>query len=157
RCLCAQRGGVPHHRSAFQERSTGSRRERTWTYEGKCEKKNLRRKIDRSSLLPSSATCFSFSPRSRTLAYTPRPMPVPADGVGNPLAVFASLWRHRDLVWQMTKREVVGRYRGSVLGLLWSFVHPLVMLAIYTFVFGVVLQARWQTEEEGLGFATVLF
>ena len=74
------------------------------------------------------------------------------------LAAFTSLWRHRELVWQLSKREVVGRYRGSVLGLFWSFLHPLVMLSIYTFVFGVVFQARWQEPvDDRLGFAMVLF
>ena len=47
------------------------------------------------------------------------------------------------MILQMTKRDILGRYRGSLLGLLWSFVNPLVMLAIYTFVFSVVFKARW--------------
>ncbi|MBU1413893.1 ABC transporter permease [Myxococcota bacterium] len=45
----------------------------------------------------------------------------------------------------MTKRDITGRYRGSVLGLTWSFFHPLIMLAVYSFVFSVVFQARWST------------
>jgi len=58
----------------------------------------------------------------------------------------------------MTKREVVGRYRGSILGILWSFLHPLFMLAVYTFVFSVVFQARWSEENTGhFEFAIVLF
>jgi lipopolysaccharide transport system permease protein len=43
----------------------------------------------------------------------------------------------------MTRREVIGRYRGSLLGILWSFFNPILMLAVYTFVFSVVFQARW--------------
>lgn len=78
----------------------------------------------------------------------------------------ASLWafgeslsRHRHLIGQMTWREVVGRYRGSMLGLAWSFVTPFVMLLIYTFVFGVVFRARWGLEAEGdmTSFALVMF
>src|SRR5437660_744729 len=61
----------------------------------------------------------------------------------HPLMVFLSLWQYRNLIWQMSKREVISRYRGSTLGLLWSFFHPLFMLTIYTFVFSVVFQARW--------------
>jgi lipopolysaccharide transport system permease protein len=57
--------------------------------------------------------------------------------------VFGSLWRHRRLVWQLTRRDVVGRYKGSYLGLLWSLFYPLLMLAVYTFVFGVVFKTRW--------------
>lgn len=49
----------------------------------------------------------------------------------------------KSLVW----REVVGRYRGSTLGLLWSLLTPLLMLAVYTFVFGVVLKSRWAVIE----------
>lgn len=59
----------------------------------------------------------------------------------------------------MTWREVMGRYRGSVLGLTWSFVTPILMLLIYTFVFSVVFGARWGTGHgEGRAeFAIVLF
>lgn len=74
-------------------------------------------------------------------------------------AMAASLVRHRGLVSQLTRRDVVGRYRGSFLGLAWSFVAPLVMLAIYTFVFGVIFRARWgasgdQTTSE---YALIIF
>lgn len=44
------------------------------------------------------------------------------------------------------KREVIGRYRGSMLGILWSFFNPVFMLAVYTFVFSVVFKARWGLE-----------
>lgn len=74
--------------------------------------------------------------------------------------MFTGLVRHRDLVWQMTKREVVGRYRGSVLGVAWSFCHPLLMLAVYTFVFSGIFKSRWQQSvaiEGTTDFAVVLF
>jgi lipopolysaccharide transport system permease protein len=61
----------------------------------------------------------------------------------SPSYVFRSFWQHRSLILQMTKREVIGRYRGSVMGLLWSFFNPILMLSVYTFVFSVVFQARW--------------
>lgn len=61
----------------------------------------------------------------------------------NPVIFIRSLWKHRDLLKQFTQREIEGRYRGSFLGLLWSFVNPLVQLLIYTFVFGFVFSARW--------------
>lgn len=66
-----------------------------------------------------------------------------------PLAMFNHLWRHRYLLVRMVKRDVAGRYRGSMLGLAWSFFHPLIMLAVYTFVFTVVFNARWGMEAEG--------
>lgn len=69
------------------------------------------------------------------------------------------LWTHRRLVAQFVRREVQARYRGSVLGLFWSFLQPLLLLGIYTFVFGVVFRARWPQFTTGtLGeFALVLF
>jgi lipopolysaccharide transport system permease protein len=76
----------------------------------------------------------------------------------SPVEMFASLWRHRDLIRASAKREVLGRYRGSVLGLLWSFFNPLFMLIVYTFVFSVVFKARWNTGSESkTEFALVLF
>ncbi|PZO06182.1 MAG: sugar ABC transporter permease [Lysobacteraceae bacterium] len=47
------------------------------------------------------------------------------------------------LLVPLIRRDVVGRYRGSALGLLWSFLNPLFMLAIFTLVFGAVFQSRW--------------
>jgi lipopolysaccharide transport system permease protein len=61
----------------------------------------------------------------------------------NPFVLVGNLWRHRDLIYRFAWREVEGRYRGSFLGLFWSFVNPLLLLLIYTFVFGIVFQARW--------------
>ncbi len=52
------------------------------------------------------------------------------------------LWGYRQLALQMIKREIASRYRGSFLGLLWSFVTPLLMLSVYTFVFSVVFKVR---------------
>ncbi|MDO8773941.1 MAG: ABC transporter permease [Burkholderiaceae bacterium] len=73
-----------------------------------------------------------------------------------------SLWHNRSLIVQMSRREVVGRYKGSVMGLLWSFLNPLFMLAVYTFFFAVVFKSRWGTvpnggEESKTLFAVLLF
>ena len=59
----------------------------------------------------------------------------------------------------MTCREIAGRYKGSLLGLAWSFFNPLLMLAVYTFVFSFVFKARWGISEETskADFALVLF
>ena len=76
-----------------------------------------------------------------------------------PTELIASLWRNRSLVWQMAKRDVVGRYRGSLMGAAWSFFNPVLMLLVYTFVFSVVFKARWGvgTDESRASFAVVLF
>jgi len=57
----------------------------------------------------------------------------------------------------MTKREVVGRYKGSVLGLAWSFFNPVFMLVVYTFVFSMIFKSRWGGDESKTLFALVLF
>jgi len=51
------------------------------------------------------------------------------------------------LALQLVRREVVGRYRGSLLGIAWSLLTPLFMLAIYTFVFGTIFKARWTVAD----------
>ncbi|PZA09401.1 ABC transporter permease [Rhodopseudomonas palustris] len=62
------------------------------------------------------------------------------------------------LLWELTKRDFVQRYKGSVFGVAWSLFTPLLMLAIYTFVFSVAFKARWGTADDGkIGFAIVLF
>ena len=75
------------------------------------------------------------------------------------IALTRSLLQHRELIVQMTIREVLGRYKGSFMGLLWSFINPVLMLIVYTFVFSVVFKARWGVggEERKTGFAVVLF
>ncbi len=76
-----------------------------------------------------------------------------------PAAMFTSFWRNRHLIWQMVRREIAARYRGSIIGLAWSFINPLLMLAVYTFVFSVVFKARWGTgeNESQAEFAIILF
>lgn len=76
----------------------------------------------------------------------------------SPAEMLASLWRHRELTYALIKREVVGRYRGSFMGILWSLLNPLFMLAVYTFVFSVVFKARWgEGGDSKTEFALMLF
>ena len=74
-------------------------------------------------------------------------------------ALGKSLWRNRQLISQMTRREVMGRYKGSIMGLAWSFFNPVFMLVVYTFVFSMVFKSRWGVggEESKTQFAVVLF
>lgn len=75
-----------------------------------------------------------------------------------PQEMVASFWRNRDLIRALVKREVIGRYRGSFMGILWSFFNPIFMLAVYTFVFSFVFKARWgATSDSKAEFALVLF
>jgi len=57
----------------------------------------------------------------------------------------------RSLLWQFARRDVLGRYRGSLLGLTWSFLTPLLMLAVYSFVFVGVFRASWPGTPKGSG------
>lgn len=75
-----------------------------------------------------------------------------------PWAIWSSLWVNRRLLRALVAREVVGRYRGSVMGILWSFFNPVFMLLVYTFIFSVVFKARWQPHSDSrTEFALVLF
>ena len=75
-----------------------------------------------------------------------------------PVEMVASLWRNRSLIHASAKREVLGRYRGAAMGMLWSFFNPVFMLVVYTFVFSVVFKARWGTDSESkTEFGLVLF
>jgi lipopolysaccharide transport system permease protein len=76
------------------------------------------------------------------------------------VALGKSLWRNRQLIVQMTKREVVGRYQGSAMGLALSFFNPVFMLVVYTFVFSEIFKSRWGgagADESKTQFAVVLF
>ena len=78
----------------------------------------------------------------------------------SPLSIVNSLWRNRQLIVQMTKREVVGRYKGSAVGLAWSFLNPVFMLVVYTFVFSEIFKSRWGGvggDDSKTQFAVVLF
>jgi lipopolysaccharide transport system permease protein len=56
----------------------------------------------------------------------------------------------------MAKQDVVGRYKGSLFGILWSFLNPLIMLIVYSFVFGLVFKAKWGVATDQ-NFAVILF
>jgi lipopolysaccharide transport system permease protein len=76
-----------------------------------------------------------------------------------PTAMIRSLILNRELLRELVKRDFIGRYKGSVLGVVWSLFNPLLMLAIYTFVFSVAFKARWggHSDESKVAFAIVLF
>jgi len=76
------------------------------------------------------------------------------DGTG----MHADLLRLRVLILRMTWRDISSRYKGSVLGVFWSFISPLLTLALYTFLFSYVFKARWNEQSSGLSnYALILF
>lgn len=76
---------------------------------------------------------------------------------------FSSLVRvfinNYELIFQMMKRDVTARYKGSVFGFAWSFINPIIMLLIYTIVFSIIFKVRWGIDEieSNSQFALILF
>src|SRR5512134_2601965 len=62
-----------------------------------------------------------------------------------PMSVYADVVRYRELFGSLFRRDIRAKYRGSVLGLAWSLLHPLVLMAVYLLVFSVL----WRVAEVG--------
>lgn len=76
----------------------------------------------------------------------------------SPAYLIQTLWRHRQLIADLAKRDALGKYRGSTLGIFWSVLTPIFMLSIYTFVFSEIFQSRWTAGSSSkTEFAIVLF
>ena len=54
-----------------------------------------------------------------------------------------TLLKNTGLIFNLTKRDVESRYRGTSLGIVWSLLNPVIMLSIYSFIFGFVFKAKW--------------
>jgi lipopolysaccharide transport system permease protein len=76
-----------------------------------------------------------------------------------PKALISSVLTYRELIYKLARMDVSSRYKGSFLGLGWSLFNPILMLAVYTFVFSFVFNARWGGSTDGSRseFALVLF
>lgn len=82
----------------------------------------------------------------------------------NPARVIGLLLRHRDLILQFARREILERHHGAALGVLWNVVNPILSLLVYTFVFGVVMGVTWpeqlvdgKASHAAMPFALILF
>ncbi len=66
--------------------------------------------------------------------------------------------KHYELFWNLVRRELKGRYRGSIFGVLWAFIIPIIMLTMYTLVFGTIFNVRWNsTGISKLELAAILY
>lgn len=74
----------------------------------------------------------------------------------NPLHIGSDIWRHRYLLSQLVKRDVLLRYRGA-LGILWIFLSPLLMLAIFALIFGHIFQTRWPQQSNSMPLWVLLY
>ncbi|PYS33712.1 MAG: sugar ABC transporter permease, partial [Acidobacteria bacterium] len=75
-------------------------------------------------------------------------------------AVWRPLWqlpRRFDLIVSLTKRELAARYRGSVLGILWAILTPVVMIAIFTIIFAGIFKAKFGASSSQWDYALYLF
>ena len=75
----------------------------------------------------------------------------------NPVRILSELTKHRYLVSQLVKRDVLLRYRGAFFGVVWVFLSPLFMLGIFAFVFGQIFQSRWPSQNDAMPFWIMLY
>jgi lipopolysaccharide transport system permease protein len=80
--------------------------------------------------------------RARLLRAIPKAFVLPAQSIS----------RNRKLIGSMVRRDILSRYRGSFGGMLWTFLNPLLLMATYFFVFGVVLHTRFGNDTTRTGF-----
>jgi len=76
----------------------------------------------------------------------------------NPIRLIRGYWDNRMLIKQLVKREIYGRFQGTHLGMFWVILEPLLLLAVYTFVFRVIFSRHWLSEDETtIEFSIILF
>jgi lipopolysaccharide transport system permease protein len=74
------------------------------------------------------------------------------------LKPFSLLIINKSLIISLAKKDIISRYRGSMLGILWSFFNPLLMLGLYTFFFRFVFKAKWpDVGDTNADYAVMLF
>lgn len=81
------------------------------------------------------------------------------EGSSSFIHLLKKLWVNKSLLKRLVIREIIGRYKGSFLGIIWSLLNPIFMLFVFAFVFGKILQTKWGAAEiEGpLDFSVALF
>ena len=67
--------------------------------------------------------------------------------------MFVQMWTHRVMITGLVRRDLRARYAGSILGALWTLLHPLLLLLVYVFVFSTILQVRFTPEGGSLSFS----
>jgi len=75
-------------------------------------------------------------------------------------AVWQPLWQlpaRWDLILSLTKRELAGRYRGSILGIVWALLTPIVMISIFTLIFSGIFKAKFGASTSQWDYALYLF
>jgi len=77
----------------------------------------------------------------------------------NPMKIVMSFLQHRTLLYQFTVRNIKARHKGSYLGVFWMVLNPLLMMALYSFVFGVIFNGRYgmMANETAVDYALGIF
>lgn len=57
------------------------------------------------------------------------------------MSLFKELYNYREMIYMLVRRDIRGRYKGSVLGFLWTFINPLLQFAVYAVVFSVLMRS----------------
>ena len=73
------------------------------------------------------------------------------------LGRWSRLWSHRHQLWVLVERDLRQRYLRSRLGFLWAVIHPLLLLLLYVYVFSVVLQVKFGSATDPVGYGLFLF
>src|SRR6476646_11296380 len=74
--------------------------------------------------------------------------------------IWRPLWElpgRSELIYSLARRELIARYKGSVLGVIWAVITPIVMIAIFTFIFAGIFGARFGTSSSHWDYALYLF
>ena len=74
-----------------------------------------------------------------------------------PVKFFRDMYVRRELLRSFVGRDITRKYKGTIMGLFWNVINPLVMLAIYTFIFSVIFKAKWGTNDSTGMYALYLF
>ena len=105
-------------------------------------------KASQAAVTTAALRALWFGPESRESAIL-CPIVPNSLAISDSFNMLSNLWRHRYLIGQLVRRDVLLKYRGSYLGIGWSFFYPLLLLGTFTLVFGQVFGSRWPQPEQG--------
>ena len=54
------------------------------------------------------------------------------------------MYEYREMIFSLVKKDLRGRYKGSVLGFMWTFINPLLQLLVFTLVFSIIMRANYE-------------
>ncbi|MFM4730077.1 ABC transporter permease [Aeromonas salmonicida] len=73
------------------------------------------------------------------------------------IALFGSALEHKSLIRDLVIRDISARYKGTLLGMVWALLNPLLMLGLYTFFFTLILKSKWGGGDTQANYGLMLF